>query len=273
MSRIDLDQAPVAPGGSLGGVPVIDLTGNHGTIVAAIAEACRDWGFFQIVGHGVSPGEVERVLATARAYFALPRETKRQQLRSREIPWGFYDRELTKEQRDRKEVFDIGPDAGDLEPALGDPFEGRSPWPDAPVGFEPAMRDWFARMAGVSQRLVSLIAEGLGDYSEMSRAFAPVHTSYLRLNFYPLGDPLAEETGSEATLGIHHHTDAGALTMLLQDGVSGLQVYHHGCWHDVDPRPGAFTINIGDMVQVWSNDLYRAPPHRVLAMDRAERIS
>ena len=58
MSRIDLDQAPVAPGGSLGGVPVIDLTGNHGTIVAAIAEACRDWGFFQIVGHGVSPGEI-----------------------------------------------------------------------------------------------------------------------------------------------------------------------------------------------------------------------
>jgi isopenicillin N synthase-like dioxygenase len=273
MSRIDLDQAPVAPGGSLGGVPVIDLTGNHGTIVAAIAEACRDWGFFQIVGHGVSPGEIERVIATARAWFAKPREAKRQQLRSRDNPWGYYDRELTKEQRDRKEVFDIGPDAGGIVAAPGDPFDGLTPWPDAPELFQPTMRDWFARMTGVSEQLVALIGEGLGDAAAMSRAFAPAHTSYLRLNFYPLGDPLAEETGSEAKLGIHHHTDAGALTVLLQDGISGLQVYHAGHWHDVQPIPSAFTINIGDMVQVWSNDLYCAPPHRVLAMDRAERIS
>jgi isopenicillin N synthase-like dioxygenase len=63
------------------------------------------------------------------------------------------------------------------------------------------------------------------------------------------------------------------LTVLLQDGVSGLQVHHGGYWHDVEPLPDAFTINIGDMVQVWSNDRYRAPPHRVLAMDWHERIS
>lgn len=84
---------------------------------------------------------------------------------------------------------------------------------------------------------------------------------------------LAAETGSEADLGIHHHTDAGALTVLLQDGIGGLQVFHEGFWHDVTAVTGAFTINIGDMTQVWSNDLYRAPVHRVLAMDRRERIS
>src|SRR5256885_473837 len=164
MTEADLDLAPVAPRGALGGVPLIDLSGPRETAVAAIAEACRDWGFFQVVGHG---------------------------------------------------------DAG----------------------------------------------------GEMARAFAPAHPSYLRLNFYPLGDPLAAETGSAADLGVHHHTDAGALTVLVQDGVSGLQVHHDGCWHDVEPRADAFTINIGDMVQVWSNDGYRAPPHRVLAMERAERIS
>jgi len=273
MNHSDLDQAPVAPRGSLGGVPVIDLSQSREFIVAAIADACRDWGFFQVTGHGVSPGEVERVIATARAYFARPREAKRQQLRSRDNPWGFYDRELTKEQRDRKEVFDIGPDAGGFAAVPGDPFEGKTPWPDLPIAFEPAMRDWFALMSDVSSRLVTLIGDGLGDDAEMGQAFASAHTSYLRLNFYPLGDELAAETGSEAKLGIHHHTDAGALTVLLQDGIGGLQVYHEGAWHDVEPIAGAFTINIGDMVQVWSNDLYRAPPHRVLAMDRAERIS
>ncbi|MFL6759496.1 isopenicillin N synthase family dioxygenase [Sphingomonas sp.] len=274
MSEADLDRAPVAPRGSLGGVPVIDLSGPHETVVAATAEACRDWGFFQIVGHGVSAGEVERVIATARAYFALPREAKRRQLRSRDNPWGFYDRELTKEKRDRKEVFDIGPDAGEIAASDGDPFRGTTPWPVAPAPFEPVMREWFVRASALCAELLGIIGEGIGGHTgELARAFSPEHTSYLRLNFYPLGDPLAAEAGDVADLGIHHHSDAGALTLLVQDGIGGLQVYRHGCWHDVATVPGAFTINIGDMIQVWSNDIYLAPQHRVLAMDRSERIS
>ena len=274
VSDLDLDLAPVAPRGALGGVPVIDLSTPRETVVEAVASACRDWGFFQVTGHGVAPDAVAQVIATARGYFARPREEKRRNLRSRDNPWGFYDRELTKEQRDRKEVFDIGPDAGGMAAVKGDPFKGATPWPEAPQEFEPVMRSWFQRMDGVADRLVELIAEGLGDSAgEMARSLSPVHTSYLRLNYYPLGDPLAAETGEQADLGIHHHTDAGALTVLLQDGVSGLQVYRDGHWHDVEPLADAFTINIGDMVQVWSNDLYRAPPHRVLAMDSADRIS
>jgi isopenicillin N synthase-like dioxygenase len=274
MSQTDLDDAPVAPRGTLGSVPVIDLTEPRDRVVAAMAEACEDWGFFQIVGHGVSHGKLERVIATSRAYFAQPRDAKREHLRSRDNPWGYYDRELTKERRDRKEVFDIGPDAGGFNPAGNNPFQGATPWPGTPSPFEPVIRDWFAEMTAVSARLLDLIGEGLAKSSgELVRAFAPAHTSFLRLNFYPVGDPLAAETGTAADLGIHHHTDAGALTVLLQDRVSGLQVHHEGYWHDVEPLADAFTINIGDMVQVWSNDRYRAPPHRVLAMDRHERIS
>lgn len=270
----DLDRAPVAPRGALGGVPLIDLAQNQQQAARAIAEACRDWGFFQVVGHGVPATEIERVIAAARAYFAQPRETKRRHLRSRDNPWGFYDRELTKEQRDRKEVFDIGPDAGGITAAAGDPFDGATPWPEAPADFAPVMRDWFGTMDRLSARLAERIGAGLGDAAgELARAFAPSHTSYLRLNFYPLGDPLGAETGTEADLGVHHHSDAGALTVLLQDGVGGLQVYRDGYWHDVEPLPSAFTINIGDMVQIWSNDRYRAPQHRVLAMDQSDRIS
>ncbi|WP_310468604.1 2OG-Fe(II) oxygenase family protein [Sphingomonas sp.] len=270
----DLDQAPVAPRGSLGGIPVIDLAGPRETVVAEVAAACRDWGFFQITGHGVAPAAIEQVIARARAFFALPRDAKRAHLRSRDNPWGYYDRELTKERRDRKEVFDIGPDAGGIRAAQGDPFQGETPWPEAPPQFQALIEDWFARMTAVSATLLELIAAGLGDErGALAGAFAAGHSSHLRLNFYPLGDPLADEAGAPAGLGVHHHTDAGALTVLLQDAVSGLQVFHDGQWHDADPLAGAFTINIGDMVQIWSNDRYRAPPHRVLAMDRDERIS
>lgn len=272
-TNVDLDRAPVAPRGALGGVPVIDLAGPHEQVVTDVARACAQWGFFQVTGHDVATDDVERVIATARAFFAAPRELKQAQLRSRDNPWGYYDRELTKEQRDRKEVFDIGPDAGAM-PTDGGPFEGSTPWPPAPAEFEPVMREWYGRMEWLSDRLTALIGEGLGDSKgELQRAFTPAHTSYLRLNHYPAGDPLAAELGSVAELGIHHHTDAGALTVLLQDGVSGLQVYREGQWHDVEPTPGGFTINIGDMMQVWSNDHYQAPQHRVLAMDTNARIS
>jgi isopenicillin N synthase-like dioxygenase len=270
----DIDRAPVAPS-SLGiGVPLINLSGDPSSVVELVGDACRDWGFFQVLGHGVDPALTAQVLGAARAYFALPIEEKRRHLRSRENPWGFYDRELTKEQRDRKQVFDIGPDASfDTTPG-SDPFSGATPWPEQPGDFTPLMRRWFAEMNRLSGQLVGLIGSSLtGDFERLRTAFEPAHTSYLRLNHYPVEDVLAAETGSEADLGIHHHTDAGALTVLLQDGIGGLQVFHDSQWHNVTPVPGAFTINIGDMTQVWSNDLYRAPVHRVLAMDRSERIS
>ncbi len=61
--------------------------------------------------------------------------------------------------------------------------------------------------------------------------------------------------------------------MLLTDGVPGLQVRKGDAWIPVDPAPGGLIINIGDMVQVWSNDAYQAPLHQVLAMEAAERFS
>jgi isopenicillin N synthase-like dioxygenase len=270
----DLDLAPVAPPGTLERVPVIDLGGDRGEVVAMVGTACREWGFFQVTGHGVPAEAVATVQDTARRFFALPREAKRRQLRSRDNPWGYYDRELTKERRDRKEIFDIGPDAGGIVSADGEPFAGRTPWPAEPDLFEAIMYDWFGRMTRLSSQMTGLIAASLtGDFAALRPAFEPDHTSFLRLNFYPVDDPLSGEAQDSADLGIHHHTDAGALTVLLQDQVAGLQVHHAGQWHNVEPMDGAFTINIGDMVQVWSNDAYRAPVHRVLAMEKADRLS
>ena len=77
----------------------------------------------------------------------------------------------------------------------------------------------------------------------------------------------------DADLGVHHHTDAGALTILLQDEVGGLQVHRSGCWHEIPPVEGGFVINTGDMMQVWSNGRYQAAMHRVLAMEKCDRYS
>ena len=53
----------------------------------------------------------------------------------------------------------------------------------------------------------------------------------------------------------------------------GLQVLKDGRWRPVDPVPGGLIVNVGDMIQVWSNDAYQAPPHRVLAMEARARLS
>ena len=129
----------------------------------------------------------------------------------------------------------------------------------------------------VGNRLLEGISVNLGmPQKHLSAAFEERDSSFLRLNYYPVDDPLAGtriEHQPTADLGVHHHTDAGALTVLMQDDVGGLQVYRDGYWHDVPSIPGAMVINTGDMMQVWSNDVYQAAIHRVLAMDTKNRYS
>jgi isopenicillin N synthase-like dioxygenase len=268
MSRLDtLDDAPVAtaPAASL---PTLDLR-QADAAVAAMARGCREWGVFHLVGHGLALEALQEVRDLSRAFFARPQGEKRALSRSKANPWGYFDRELTKTRRDRKEIFDIA--CGDGGP--GAPFEGATPWPREPARFEAVMRRYADACAELSARLLAILAQSLGvPEAALAGRFRPSHSSFLRLNYYPVRDALADELGP-SDLGIHHHTDAGALTVLLQDAVSGLQVFRDGLWHDVAPLDGALTVNIGDLVQVWSNDRYPAPIHRVRAMTREDRYS
>jgi len=272
MSDGNLDLAPVAPIEALGGVPVIDISGPREKVVGEVADACRDWGFFQVRGHGVPQSVMTGTLEAARSFFALPREAKRGYLRTVGNPWGYYDRELTKNARDKKEVFDIGPDATGQRSGA-DAFEGTTLWPDKPANFRSAIEDYVAAADRVSMFLLEAIREGLGAADAISSTFRPTHSSFLRLNHYTVEDPMAGEQSDRVGLGVHHHSDAGALTLLWQSDTAGLQVYRDGYWFDIPPIHDSFVINIGDMVQVWSNDLYLAPQHRVIAMESVDRFS
>jgi isopenicillin N synthase-like dioxygenase len=253
-------------------VPVIDLAGEPAQVEDAVARACADWGFFHLIGHGLDAGLLAAAMAQARGFFAAPAQAKRALGRSRDNPWGYYDRELTKNRRDKKEIFDIGPDV-----ALrveGDVFLGETPFPAWQPELKTVARAYFAACEDLCLRLLGPVATGLGaEARALNDAFAGAHTSFLRLNYYPTRDPLAGESDRPAGLGIHHHTDAGAITVLLTDGRPGLQVLKDGAWWPVDPVPGGLIVNIGDMAQVWSNDAYQAPLHRVLAMETEERLS
>ncbi len=261
-------------------VPLIDLR----TLTAAkpdrdamraMDRACRDHGFFLLTGHDMHE-PIDAVWRQARAFFALPRSQKRRVERSRDNALGYFDRELTKRKRDRKEVFDY---ADDDAQNIADTGFGRSRWPEGLPGFRDDLLAYAQHCAAMTNRILGAIYMTLGlSPASVPAAVGSQHTAFVRLNHYPVEDPVAkDERGDAAELGdmaLHHHTDPGVITLLLQDEVGGLQTYsqRHG-WIDVPPYPDAIVVNLSDMLQVLTNDTYRASLHRVLPVPSRDRYS
>lgn len=271
-------------------VPLIDIApltvapGSHAARDATrrIADAAREWGFFQVVNHSIPDTLIARTWQQTRAFFALPREAKLAVSRTRDHSRGYYDRELTKQARDLKEVFDFAhvpcPDLPHDDPRNHAPIDGPNQWPRGLPAFRDTMMAYLAACEQLGPILLAAFCDGMGvPPGTLHRHFGRDNTTFVRLNYYPLTDPLdAGQAAAVTALGdmaLHHHTDAGAFTMVLQDDVGGLQVLADNEWVDVTPIPGALVINTGDMMQVWSNDGYRAALHRVLPRSGTERFS
>jgi isopenicillin N synthase-like dioxygenase len=255
-------------------VPVVDIAHPEATSLAALDRACADHGFFLLAGHGLDD-VVADTFDAARRFFDADPDVKNSVRRDEHIPLGYNDRELTKRRRDHKEVFDFV-----------DPVGGRSAhhnrWPAEDgglVGFRDAMIRHYQACSDLAARTSALVfaALGLDDAAVADRLGDPT-TSSMRLNHYTVGDPVpADERAGLADLSdvaLGHHTDLGVLTLLIQDGVGGLQARseEHG-WIDVEPRPGTIVVNLADCMQVWTNDRYRAAVHRVLPMGDQDRMS
>ena len=269
-------------------IPVIDvslLTGrspDRRATVDAIAAAASDWGFFQVTEHGLADDLIARVWAETRALFDLPTDVKRAVARSRENPRGYYDRELTKNRRDLKEVFDFAalrhPELPEAHPDNRAAIDGTNRWPESLPDFRVTMFEYLAACERLGLRLLGALCLGLGvNEDALTPHFGPGHTGFVRLNYYPLDDPLEPAAAATVTalgdMALHHHSDAGALTILLQDDVGGLQVGTDDGWLDVMPIDGALVVNVADMLQIWSNDRYRAALHRVRPITDRPRYS
>lgn len=135
-----------------GGIPLIDLSPLHTSLlpcdgcnipealkglVAEVEAACRVWGFFQVINHGIPAELLEGIQSAAQEFFAMPLEEKRRVRRTEENFLGYYDTEHTKNVRDWKEVFDFAVNELMLIPAMGKARETklkeiRSQWPEYP---------------------------------------------------------------------------------------------------------------------------------------------
>ena len=189
-------------------IPTIDLASlTQPTSLERLKEACSEWGFFHLVGHEMPVEIRDELLEEMARFFALPTSTKTEIERTGENPWGFYDRELTKNIQDWKEIFDVGPQQGTRVPQ----------WPSHSPAFQRAVQAFYDASEGIAKELVRAIAASLDAAPhDLDHCFED-HTSYLRLNYYPLcDDPAVADAPTVPTrgrLGISHHSDAGAVTV------------------------------------------------------------
>lgn len=250
----------------------LDLLEREPRALAELDRIGTTVGAFQLTGHGIDARTRRDTLNEIRRFFALPAAEKQALSRSETNAWGYFDRELTKNRRDWKEIWDFGP------ACHAGPMAGSFPqFPDGLPEFRGAMERWFALCHGLALRVLDVLARGLGaSGAELRRDFEVDHSSFLRLNGYPrCPDPAPHALPLEAEghLGIRHHTDSGALTLLLHDAEPGLQLRRGEGWQLVEPREDALLVVLGDVVQVWSNDRWQAPLHRVVAHADRERYS
>jgi len=253
-------------------VPVIDIAdlasadpAERQAVAKALGEAAREVGFLYVRGHGVPEALSAAVLDAARRVFDEPLERKqgwyigRSMNHSGYVPEG--EEVFADGKTDRKEAFDVGLDA----PEGGAPMLGPNLWPDLP-GFREPVAAYYAAMAGLARRMFRGFALALGlpeDHFDPHLARPP---SQLRLIHYPY-DPDAADAR-----GIGAHTDYEFFT-ILRSTEPGLEVMNgEGRWIDVPPQPGAFVINIGDMLEAWTNGVFVATSHRVRKV-AAERFS
>ncbi|MCB1645085.1 MAG: isopenicillin N synthase family oxygenase [Pseudomonadales bacterium] len=242
-------------------VPVIDLQNADDNALMALDAACRDHGFFLLKGHGLESLAAQMWQSSAE-FFSLPYEQKASVMRTESYPLGYYDRELTKRKRDQKEVFDF------FVPAETSRFEVI--WPAGLTEFRQALESFHNGCTSVAVEVMALLARALDlDDAAFQPSFARGHSSTTRINHYPPSDPVpADQTDALNPLGetaLGEHTDPGAITLLFQDDVGGLQAWSRtDGWIDVPPVKGTLVLNLGDMMQVWTNERYRSALHRVV---------
>jgi isopenicillin N synthase-like dioxygenase len=245
-------------------IPVVDLAGTREDAASrlaaagAIGRAARDTGFFYVVNHGIADGVTSRAFAEARRFYALPVERKLALQMVRGEPLGYEPLEFQQLEAarpsDRKESFGIS----------GDRTIGH--WPDLP-GFSDGVLAYHAAACDLGAHLMSLIATSLDlapdAFVEAYRGTDPT----MRLLRYPAD----RDDLPSGQIGAGAHTDWGGITVLAQDDAGGLEIRDPmGVWRTATPIPGAFVINLGDLMVRWTNGRYRSSLHRVhnVARDR-----
>lgn len=248
-------------------LPIIDITSSAGP--REIDRACRESGFFAIRNHGVSSELRAHVLATAIDFFGRPDDEKELVSLARGGSawrgWFPLGGELTSGVPDLKEGYYFGRELPIDDRAM----HGPNIWPSEPSSLQPLVTEWMAVMEPLAQRVLSMMAEGLGLSPDFFRSGLTADpTPLFRIFRYPPHPP-----DSADRWGVAEHSDYGLLTLLAHDGTAGLQVKIGDEWIDTPADPELIICNLGDMLDRLTAGRYRSTPHRARNDSTKDRYS
>eukprot|EP00270_Netrium_digitus_P005549 TRINITY_DN1739_c0_g1_i3.p1 TRINITY_DN1739_c0_g1~~TRINITY_DN1739_c0_g1_i3.p1 ORF type:complete len:346 (+),score=92.87 TRINITY_DN1739_c0_g1_i3:87-1124(+) len=263
-------------------IEFIDLSLGKEETARALRQACEEVGFFYLINHGLDLQLQEKVFEQCRLFFSLPLEEKVKSLQDKNNRGytGFEEDILNpggQSKGDTKEGYYIGQEISVDDERTKKPLHGPNNWPSAEKlpEWRETMMEYLKQCVQLLHRLLPLLALSLdlpedyflqpGFFDDPITSLRPLHYSNER------SDP------EKGVYGAGAHTDYGIFTFLATDGVPGLQICRKKderpqVWEDVPPIPGAFTVNLGDLLERWSNNRFRSTLHRVVNIGK-ERYS
>ncbi|XP_060211121.1 2-oxoglutarate-Fe(II) type oxidoreductase hxnY-like isoform X1 [Lycium barbarum] len=260
-------------------LPIIDLSSTDQTLLTdLLRKACIENRFFYLINHGVEEDLIQRVFEGSRKFFALSLAEKMKMIRKNHRGYTpFYDEKLNlvdNPKGDPKESIYFG------APEDISPYSNLNQWPPEEVlpCWRSTMEEYYRVILNLGKRVLSLIALALNvneDFFEKVGAFNPPG-ALLRPIHYPVAGEI-DYSDDQHMHGCGAHTDYGMITILMTDGLPGLQVCRDKLqqpqiWEDVPQLNRGFIVNIGDMIERWTNCLFRSIYHRVTKPEQ-ERYS
>ncbi|CAL9242176.1 unnamed protein product [Arabidopsis halleri] len=244
-------------------VPIIDLgDGNssaRNVLVSKIKEAAENWGFFQVINHGIPLTVLEEIKQGVRRFHEEDPEIKKQ----------YFAKDFNKRFAYNTN-FDIyhsssmnWRDSFTCYTCVQDPLKPE----EIPLACRDVVIEYSKHIMELGGLLFQILSEALGLDSEILKNMDCLKGLLMLCHYYP---PCPQP---DLTLGISKHTDNSFITILLQDQIGGLQVLHQDSWVDVTPVPGALVVSIGDFMQLITNDKFLSMEHRVRANREGPRIS
>ncbi|KAL5774127.1 hypothetical protein ACOSP7_011684 [Xanthoceras sorbifolium] len=266
--RSDLEPPILHHHTCLSSVPIIDFhklaaTGDSMDCeLERLHSACKDWGFFQVINHGVSTSLLEKLKLEVENFFELSYDEKKKLWQEPDNHEGFGQLFVVSEEQklDWSDMFYI----------TTLPFNLRNTdlFQKLPPNLRETLDSYSVEARKLAMAMLGYMAKALQmDGEEMRELFSDGVQS-MRMNYYP---PCPQP---DKAIGFTPHSDADALTILLQlSETEGLQIQKGGKWVPVKPLPNAFVVNIGDIMEIVSNGIYRSIEHRATVNSKEERLS
>ncbi|MBA0871640.1 hypothetical protein Goshw_028507 [Gossypium schwendimanii] len=247
-------------------IPIIDLSKLMKTDkdeVMQLKTASEEWGFFQVLNHGIDLNVVEDIENVAKDFFMLPLQEKQKYPMAPGTVQGYGQAFVFSENQklDWCNMFALG-----VEPPC---IRNPKLWPSKPVNFRETLEIYSREVRKLCKTLLKYIAVSLGLKGDVFEEMFGVAVQAVRMNYYP---PCSRP---DLVLGLSPHSDGSALTVLQQgkDSSVGLQILKGKTWVPVQPIPNALVINIGDTLEVLTNGKYKSVEHRAVTHKERDRLS